>query len=477
MNAAARILLIEDDSGITDTLQRVLAAEGHEVAIEKRGDDGLARAIKDPFNLVITDLKLPGLNGLELVRQLHAAKPRLPIILVTAFGTTETAIEAMKVGAYDYLLKPFDIPQLIELVGKAVDSNRRMSEPVGLGEARPSRDALVGRSHAMQEIYKKIGRVASKPVTVLIRGETGTGKELIARAIYQHSDRANAPFIAINCAAIPETLLESELFGHERGAFTGADAKRIGRFEQADHGTIFLDEIGDLTPGTQSKLLRVLQEKTLQRLGGKETISVDVRVVAATHRDLETAIREKQFREDLYYRLNVVAITLPPLRHRREDVPDLVRYFLGKHGPDLGNAGPSIHSEAADFLQSQSWPGNVRELENVVRKALLAAQGYTINLDHVRAALSKTGGEVYSAVRPFGEYVNELLAAARREEITDAYARVLETAERELFARAIEQARGNQAKAARWLGISRITMKAKLVQFGLHPGKENEQTS
>jgi transcriptional regulator with GAF, ATPase, and Fis domain len=267
------------------------------------------------------------------------------------------------------------------------------------------------------------------------------------------------------------------LFGHERGAFTGADAKRIGRFEQADHGTIFLDEIGDLTPGTQSKLLRVLQEKTLQRLGGKETISVDVRVVAATHRDLETAIREKQFREDLYYRLNVVAITLPPLRHRREDVPDLVRYFLGKHGPDLGNAGPSIHSEAVDFLQSQSWPGNVRELENVVRKALLAAQGYTITLDHVRAALNRNSGEAYSAMRPFGEYVDELLAAARREEITDAYARMLETAERELFARAIEQARGNQAKAARWLGISRITMKAKLVQFGLHPGKDNEQTS
>jgi nitrogen regulation protein NR(I) len=475
MNAAARILLIEDDSGITNTLQRVLAAEGHEVAIEKRGDDGLARAIKDPFNLVITDLKLPGLNGLELVRQLHAAKPRLPIILVTAFGTTETAIEAMKVGAYDYLLKPFDIPQLIELVHKAADSNRRMSEPVGLGEASQSRDALVGRSQAMQDIYKEIGRVASKPVTVLVRGETGTGKELIARAIYQHSDRANAPFIAINCAAIPETLLESELFGHERGAFTGADAKRIGRFEQADHGTIFLDEIGDLTPGTQAKLLRVLQEKTLQRLGGKETIPVDVRVVAATHRDLETAIREKQFREDLYYRLNVVAITLPPLRHRREDIPDLVRYFLGKHGPDLGNANPSIHPEAVEFLQSQSWPGNVRELENVMRKALLAAQGYTINLDHVRAALNKIGGEVYSAMRPFGEYVDELLAAARREEITDAYARVLETAERELFARAIQQARGNQAKAARWLGISRITMKAKLVQFGLHPGQDADQ--
>jgi DNA-binding NtrC family response regulator len=428
MNAAARILLIEDDSGITDTLQRVLAAEGHEVAIEKRGDGGLARAIKDSFNLVITDLKLPGLNGLELVRQLHTAKPRLPIILVTAFGTTETAIEAMKVGAYDYLLKPFNIPQLIELVHKAADSNRRMSEPVGLGEAGQSRDALVGRSQAMQDIYKEIGRVASKPVTVLIRG-----------------------------------------------AFTGADARRIGRFEQADHGTIFLDEIGDMTPGTQIKLLRVLQEKTLQRLGGKETIPVDVRVVAATHRDLETAIREKQFREDLYYRLNVVAITLPPLRNRREDIPDLVRYFLGKHGPDLGNASPSIHSEAVEFLQSQSWPGNVRELENVMRKALLAAQGYTINLDHVRTALNKNSGELYSAMRSFGEYVDELLAAARREEITDTYARVLETAERELFARAIQQARGNQAKAARWLGISRITMKAKLVQFGLHPGQDADQ--
>jgi nitrogen regulation protein NR(I) len=475
MNAATRILLIEDDTGIADTLQRLLTAEGHEVVVEERGDDGLARAAKDPFNLVISDLKLPGLSGLELVRQLHTVKPRLPIILVTAYGTTETAIEAMKYGAYDYQLKPFNIPQLLELVRKAADSNRRMSEPVGLGEATKSRDALVGRSQSMQNIYKEIGRVAAKPVSVLIRGETGTGKELIARAIYQHSDRSNAPFIAINCAAIPETLLESELFGHERGAFTGADVKRIGRFEQADHGTIFLDEIGDMTLGTQAKLLRVLQEKTLQRLGGKETIAVDVRVVAATHRDLEAAIRDKQFREDLYYRLNVVAITLPPVRNRREDIPDLVRFFLGKHGPDLGNASPSIHAEAVDFLQSQSWPGNVRELENVMRKALLAAQGYTINLDHVRATLNRDSKETCATTGSLGEYIDELLAAARREEITGVHARVLETAERELFARAIHQARGNQAKAARWLGISRITMKAKLVQFGLHPGQDTEQ--
>ena len=329
----------------------------------------------------------------------------------------------------------------------------------------------------MHAIYKEIGRVASRPVNMLIRGETGTGKELVARAIYQHSDRANAPFIAINCAAIPETLLESELFGHERGAFTGADARRIGRFEQADRGTIFLDEIGDMTPGAQVKLLRVLQNKTIQRIGGKETISVDVRVITATHRDLEAAIREKQFREDLYHRLNVVVIRLPLLRDRREDIPDLVRHFLGSLGPELGSASPSIHPKAVDFLQAQSWPGNVRELENVIRKALLAAQGYTINLDHVRAALNKTSGAGYSAMLPIGEYIDEVLATARRDELLGAHAHVIETAERELFARAIVQTQGNQAKAARWLGVTRVTMRAKLIQFGLHPSQDQDQNA
>jgi nitrogen regulation protein NR(I) len=477
MNAAAKILLIDDDSDIRDTLQRVLTDEGHEVVMERRGDDGLARAAKESFNVVITDLKLPGLNGLELVRQLHTAKPRLPIILITAFGTTQTAIEATKFGAYDYLLKPFEIPQLLDLIRRAVDSNRLMSEPVTLGEPGVARDAIVGQSAAMQAIYKEIGRVAGKPVSVLIRGETGTGKELIARAIYQHSERANAPFVAINCAAIPETLLESELFGHERGAFTGAIAQRIGRFEQANHGTVFLDEIGDMTPGTQVKLLRVLQEKCLQRLGGRETIPVDVRVLAATHHDLETAIRQKLFREDLYYRLNVVAIMLPALCQRKEDIPELVRYFLRKYGAELDNPHPSIHPEALEFLQSHSWPGNVRELENVIRKSLLLAQGYTINADHVLVALDKDTDLTGSANRPLGEYVDDLLATAQRGELTDVHARVLESAERELFRRAIELAHGNQAKAARWLGISRITMKAKLVQFGFHPGTENEQTS
>src|SRR5262245_14288625 len=321
----SRILLIEDDPGITITLQRLLAGEGHEVVVEKRGDSGLARARAEDCDVVLCDLKLPGLSGLDLVRELHEAKPRLPIILMTAHGTTETAIEATKRGAFDYLLKPFEMPELLEVVSKALMTSRLMSEPVNVGTPGVRGDTLIGSSRGMQEIYKEIGRVAMKPVNVLIRGETGTGKELIARALCQHSDRAGAPFIAINCAAIPETLLESELFGHERGAFTGADARRLGRFEQASGGTLFLDEIGDMTLGTQVKLMRVLQEKCIQRLGGKETIPVDVRVVAATHRDLEAAIQQKQFREDLYYRLSVVVLALPPLRQRREDIPELVR--------------------------------------------------------------------------------------------------------------------------------------------------------
>ncbi|HEX3989038.1 MAG TPA: sigma-54 dependent transcriptional regulator [Verrucomicrobiae bacterium] len=474
MSAGAKILLIDDDAGITDTLKRVLVGEGHEVVVERRGDDGLARAGVDTFNLVITDLRLPGLSGLELVQKLHSAQPRLPIILTTAFGTTEVAIEATKNGAYDYLLKPFDIPELLDLVQKAADSNRLMSEPVSLGEPGSPHDALVGQSAVMRAIYKEIGRAAPKAINVLIRGETGTGKELIARAIYQHSDRAAAPFIAVNCAAIPETLLESELFGHEKGAFTGAQARRIGRFEQAHLGTIFLDEIGDMTPGTQVKLLRVLEQKCLQRLGGKEDIPLDVRVIAATHSDLESAIRKKEFREDLYYRLNVVAIHLPPLRQRREDIPDLVRYFLRKHGPVLGNAEPSIHPDAIEFLRAQPWPGNVRELENAVRKALLLAQNYTLNQEHFQKALTRNNDSPESGTRPLAEYVDDLLAAARRGELADVHSRVIETAERELFARAIREAQGNQTKAARWLGVTRVTMKAKLVQFGLHSATDGE---
>jgi nitrogen regulation protein NR(I) len=464
-------LLIEDDSSIRDTLRRVLEGEGYEVETERRGDNGLSRAASASFNVVITDLRLPGLNGLELVRQLRGAQPRLPIILITAFGTTDTAIEAMKSGAYDYILKPFDIPELLSLVARAMESNRGLAQPAGAEKPAGARPALIGQSPAMQNIYKEIGRVAMKPVNVLIRGETGTGKELIAHALHQHSDRANAAFVAINCAAIPETLLESELFGHERGAFTGATERRIGRFEQAQGGTIFLDEIGDMTMGTQVKLMRVLQEKRLQRLGGKEDILTDVRVLAATHCDLERAIKQQQFREDLYYRLSVVVIHLPPLRKRGEDIPEMVHYFLERYGPELGNPTPSIQPDAIEFLQAQPWPGNVRQLENVIRKSVLLAQHYTITGAHVETALTSTG-EPGDATLGFSEFVGGLLSAARKGEIDDVHARVVEAAEREVFARAIEAANGNQARAARWLGISRITMKAKLIQFGLHPSQE-----
>ena len=468
MNSPAQILLVEDDNSIVTMLCRVLAEEGCVVQVERRGDTGLARAKETAFDIVITDLKLPGLNGLELVRELHAARPRLPILMMTAHGTTETAIEATQSGAYDYLVKPFEMTVLLELVEQAVLASRLMSVPVEIGATGPARSAIVGKGRAMQSIYKEIGRIAAKPVGVLIRGETGTGKELIARAIYQHSDRANAPFVAINCAAIPETLLESELFGHERGAFTGAESRRIGRFEQANQGTIFLDEIGDMTPGTQVKLMRVLQEKCLQRLGGKETISVDVRVIAATHQDLEAAIREKHFREDLYYRISVVAIHLPPLRERKEDIPDLANFFLQKYAAEFGVKNPAIHPDAVEFLQAQSWPGNVRELENVIRKVLLLAQNYTISVEHIRAALAKPSQPAASTDKSLQEYANELIAAAQRGELADAHLKLLETAERVLISRAIELANGNQARAARWLGISRLTMRKKLVQFGSH---------
>ncbi len=473
MISSPKILLVEDDAAIVATLKRVLASEDYVVAVETRGDTGLQRAREEAFDAVITDLKLPGLSGLELVRELHAARPRLPILMITAHGTTETAIEATHSGAFDYLLKPIEIPELLSILDLAVSAGRLMTEPVHIGATGAARDAIVGRSRAMQAVYKEIGRVADKPVTVLIRGETGTGKELVARAIYQYSSRSKAPFVAINCAAIPETLLESELFGHEKGSFTGAQSRRIGRFEQAMGGTIFLDEIGDMTPGTQVKLIRLLQEKTLQRVGGQDTIPLDVRVIAATHRDLEAAIMKNQFREDLFYRLSVVVIRLPPLRERVEDIPDLVHFFLQKYGVQFNIGHHAIQEDALELLKTQAWPGNVRELENVTRKMLLLAQGYTINPEHVRKALSDILSQAPNTSKSLDQFTHELLAAAKRGELSDAHARFLDFTERVLFNRAIQMAGDNQSKAARWLGISRLTLREKLNHFGWQPGQMN----
>ncbi len=467
-----KLLLIEDDPSTAAALQKVLQAEHYQVTTSGRGDQGLQQAQAAAWDLVITDLKLPGLGGLDLIRQLHTARPRLPIIMMTAHGTTETAIEAMKLGACEYLVKPFEADELLDLVAKAVAGSRLMSEAVELGEAGSAPQALVGKSRLMQNLYKEIGRLAATPVTVLIRGATGTGKELIARAIYQHSNRADKPFIAVNCAAIPEPLLESELFGHERGSFTGAQSRRIGRFEQAQGGTLFLDEIGDLASSTQAKLLRVLQERNIQRVGGDELIPVDVRILAAPHRDLDTAIQEQEFREDLFYRLSVVTLRLPPLQDRTEDIPDLVRFFIRRYAKDLGVENPSIQAEALVWLQAQTWLGNVRELENVVRQALLLARPFGVSLAHVQEVVAQSRQPPAHANQTHAAYVTALLARAQRGELESAYAKMIADLEPELFAQAIKLAQGNQAKAARWLGVTRLKMREKLTELGLHPGRE-----
>jgi DNA-binding NtrC family response regulator len=466
----SRVLLIEDDPSVASSLQRVLEVEGHEVGTAATAVQGLDIVQNQDFQVVVTDLQMPGTSGMEVVRALHSSKPNLPVILITGHHTTEAAIEAMKSGAFDYVLKPINPADFLGLVEKAAANSRLTSEPIELGQARSFKDAIIGRSRQMQTVYKQIGRVAAMPVTVLIRGETGTGKELVARAIYQHSDRSKRPFIEVNCAAIPENLLESELFGHEPGAFTDAKTRRIGRFEQANHGSILLDEIGDMSLSTQAKLLRVLQNKRIQRLGGREVIDVDVRVIAATHRDLELAVQEKEFREDLYHRLNDAVVPLPALRERREDIPDLVRFFIQRYGVELGSPHPSMPTaDAMSYLQQQNWPGNVRELRNVVRKALLLAQGYPITRQDVEEALAQT-----HLTRPAGDqsirsYVSELLAKARHGGLENVQAVLTEAVERELYRQAIELAGGEQSKAAAWVGVSRPTMREKLLKYGLHP--------
>ncbi len=470
----ARLLLIEDDPSTGSALQKVLRTEGAEVELIPRGDTGLARARAAPFDLVLTDFKLPGLSGLELIQQLHAAKPKLPIILMTAHGSTDTAIEATKLGACEYLTKPFEADELIDLVTACVRSSRLMSAPVGMGDVLSPGPALVGNSRAMQAVYKEIGRIAATPITVLIRGATGTGKELVARAIYQHSDRAHLPFIAVNCAAIPRELLESELFGHERGAFTGAQSRRIGRFEQADGGTLFLDEIGDMSPDAQTKLLRVLQEKRLQRVGGVDSIPVNVRVLAATHRDLESAIQEKEFREDLYFRLNAATLVLPRLAERADDIPELAAYFLRRYARELGVDDPSIQPEAISLLQRHPWPGNVRELENTIRQALLLAKPFGVGSDHVSRALARSRPPSANPKQSHAAYVADLLCRTQRGEVENAYWQMIQELEPELLAQALRLAGGNQAKAAQWLGITRLKLREKLIALEMHPRRTAE---
>ncbi|HUG69553.1 MAG TPA: sigma-54 dependent transcriptional regulator [Pirellulaceae bacterium] len=470
----SKILVVDDETGVRNAFQEMLVELGHEVTTAGTGEAGLELVRRDPPQVVITDLSMPGMGGLETFRQIRAIDPKLPVIIMTGRGTMDTAIEATKLGAFDYQLKPFEPEAMLAAIERALESVRLMARGVSLNPEAPvsAADAIIGESIAMQEVFKSIGRVAPTDATVLIRGESGTGKELVARAIYQHSLRASAPLLVVNCVAIPEALLESELFGYERGAFTGAHSRKIGKFEQAHGGTIFLDEIGDIPLSVQAKLLRVLQQRTLQRVGGNETIQVDVRILAATNRPLERAIADSVFRDDLYHRLNVVSVQIPPLSDRRGDIPKLVQYFLERYSLELKIERPVISDEALDALCQFDWPGNVRQLEHCIYRVLIFTRGYPIQVSDVRRArdsdLADQRPISQSLEQSLGELAGRYLDARVGER---AHEELLDQLDRVLVEEALRRTNGNQTHAARMLGLSRPTLHAKMQRHGIAHSK------
>jgi nitrogen regulation protein NR(I) len=471
-----KLLLIDDEEDVRYSLERILASEEIELATAASGEEGLKVIPKFKPDLVLMDVRMTGMTGLETLRKIRANDPKLLVILMTAYGTTQTAIEAMKLGAYDYLLKPFDIAKLKEVIANALKAARDMKQVVSYEPLLQSEDyelGVIGRSTPMQQVFKLVGQISATDATALITGESGTGKELVARAIYHHSNRSEQPFLAINCAAIPEQLLESELFGHERGAFTGATVQRIGKFEQCNNGTIFLDEIGDMTPATQTKILRVLQSGTFERVGGNSAMKVNVRVIAATNKPLEAAVAAKQFREDLFYRLNVVRIHLPPLRERRDDVPLLVNYFSEKIAREQGHKPKSIATAAAKLLEKYHWPGNVRELENAVRRAHVLAKSSAILPGDLPPEVSgvTSGASVAPAAVSAGDagtsdatmLARQLFQLAKR----DPKLKIIPAVERELVIQALKETNDNQVHAAKLLGITRATLRKRIDKFGI----------
>jgi DNA-binding NtrC family response regulator len=466
------LLIIDDEASIRLSIQAVFAREDVTVLGAETAEEGLRLTSERSPEVILLDIKLGSRSGLDVFHQLRHIDPRVLIVFITGFGTTDTAIEAMKLGAYDYLTKPLDAKQLKQVVGQALAISRLAHVPTILDEGdRPEDrpDRLIGSGPAMQAVCKQIGRVAPQDLNVLILGESGTGKELVARALYHHSRRNRAPFLAINCAAIPESLLESELFGHERGAFTGADRRRIGKFEQCHGGTLFLDEVGDMAPHTQAKILRLIQEGCFERLGGSESISADVRILAATNHDLDASIRDGRFRKDLYYRLSGVAIPLPPLRDRQEDIPELAHYFLFRFNRQLGTAVQSISPEALELLQSYAWPGNVRELQNVLRQSLIGSAGATILPEFLPAELhDQTGPEgddlVQTHVVPDDAWqsLQQSFKAWLAAGETDLYRRAREQFDRLIILGAMQHAGGNRSHAGRILGLSQVTLRMKL---------------
>ena len=501
-----KLLLIDDEVDVQYSFRRIFDASEIELHTASSGEEGLRLIPKIKPDLVLSDIRMAGLNGLETLRRIRQLDPQLPVILMTAYGTTQTAIEAMKLGAYDYLLKPFDVPRLKQLVANALKAARDTRQTVALRPQLEQQDydlGVIGRSAPIQEVFKLIGQLAASDATALITGESGTGKELVARSIYQNSRRAKEPFMAINCAAIPENLLESELFGHEKGAFTGATAQRPGRFEQCHRGTLFLDEIGDMPPATQTKILRVLQNGTFERVGGNVTLQVDVRIIAATNKPLEEAVARKEFREDLFYRLNVVRVHMPPLRDRQGDIRLLVDYFLRKIG-GTGVAPKPIGEKTMAVLEAYHWPGNVRELENVLRRAVVVSKGPAIlegdlpsevlqPAAHARPPMpNPPGGSVPPAatVAPVAAAapVPDSAAPAGPAGTTDpaitgdirplalqlfrwarlqSGVKILPAVERELVIEALKETQGNQVRAAKLLGITRATLRKRVDKFGI----------
>jgi nitrogen regulation protein NR(I) len=471
----SKILLVDDDASLAEAVKAVLETRGHTVTYIDDGEAAFAAAESGDFDLVLTDYRMPGMGGMQLLEKLHESKPGLPVIMMTAFSTTDRAIESTKKGAFDYLIKPFEMPDLLDLVEKAITSSQVTAKPITIGREDEGTDSVIGSSRAMQNVFKEIGKIADKHITVLIKGETGSGKELIARAIFQHSDRSRGPFIAVNCAAIPDNLIESELFGHERGAFTGAVAKRVGRFEQASGGTLFLDEIGDLPWQTQVKLLRVLQEKVIHRVGGKDEIPIDVRIISATHRDLEMMIKDESFREDLFFRLNASVINLPSLREKAEDIPELANHFLSKYAREFETEVPSIHKDALTFLSRQNWPGNIRQLENVIRRALIDARGFTISKSIIEDSMKASPASLPGTLEETGlaQHIRTRLVAASAGELTEgAFAVLSADLEEELYRQSVQLSHGNQSNIAKWLGVSRMTVRDKLDKYDLFPKRK-----
>ncbi len=463
------ILVIDDDDQLRTTFCKLLKEENYSVIGAASGEAGIEIVKQNALDLIILDMRLPGMNGMETFKRIKNIESKLPVIIVTAFGTTEIAIEATKLGAYDYVLKPFDVPGMLNLIKQAIEAGYFMRSPVEMDAApdKQSGDAIIGQSKLMQNVYKSIGRVSQTDATVLIRGASGTGKELVARAIYQHGLRSDKAFLVINCVAIPENLLESELFGYEKGAFTGASQRHIGKIEQANTGTVFLDEIGDMPLNIQAKILRLLQEKSVERLGGEEIIAVDVRIIAATNKNLEQAIEEGKFREDLYFRLKVVTIELPPLRNRQEDINGLISYFMCKFSNELKVGNPGIQKEALTLLKRYNWPGNVRELSNLIQKVLIFNRGAPISTADLEQIINKNEkikftGEI--ELNTIQKWVQQVLSDKSENYSFDDFICTISSL---VVAEALKITNGNRSQAAKLLKVSRPTLHAKIDKYNI----------